>query len=75
MILFHILQIRCAALRHLSSKYDKTSKWYPAGEADRARVNEYLDWQHSNTRKHGVGIYFNKVRTSDKSLVILLLQN
>lgn len=51
----------CAAIRYLAAKYDGSGKWYPSDLAVRCKVDEYLDWQHANTRAHGVGIYFNKI--------------
>lgn len=53
----------CAALRYIASKYDSSGKWYPADLNQRTKVDEYLDWQHTNTRAHGLG-YF-------RSLVLL----
>ncbi|XP_068238879.1 glutathione S-transferase theta-1-like [Palaemon carinicauda] len=51
----------CSALRYIASKYDKTGQWYPQELDLRVKVDEYLDWQHTNTRKHGVGYFFNLV--------------
>ncbi|XP_066988263.1 glutathione S-transferase theta-1-like [Macrobrachium rosenbergii] len=51
----------CSALRYIASKYDKTGQWYPQDLDIRVKVDEYLDWQHTNTRKHGVGYFYNLV--------------
>uniref|UniRef100_A0A0P4WG32 Glutathione transferase n=1 Tax=Scylla olivacea TaxID=85551 RepID=A0A0P4WG32_SCYOL len=51
----------CSALRYIASKYDAAGTWYPADLKTRCKVDEYLDWQHLNTRAHGVGYYMNKV--------------
>ncbi|CAL4073758.1 unnamed protein product [Meganyctiphanes norvegica] len=51
----------CTALRYIASKYDTSGKWYPADLASRVRVDEFLDWQHTKLRKHGVGYYFNLI--------------
>ncbi|XP_066940513.1 glutathione S-transferase theta-1-like [Macrobrachium rosenbergii] len=51
----------CAALRYIASKYDKSGQWYPKDLDIRVKVDEYLDWQHTNTRNHGVGYFYNKM--------------
>ncbi|XP_047482602.1 glutathione S-transferase theta-1-like [Penaeus chinensis] len=51
----------CAALRFIASKYDSTGKWYPQELEVRCKVDEYLDWQHLNTRAHGMGFFRNKI--------------
>lgn len=51
----------CAALRYIASKYDASGKWYPKNLDVRCKVDEYLDWQHLNTRAHGMGYYRNFV--------------
>lgn len=51
----------CAALRYISSKYDKSGQWYPTDLAARARVDEFLDWHHSTLRKHVIGYFYNLV--------------
>ncbi|KAK7076949.1 Glutathione S-transferase theta-1 [Halocaridina rubra] len=66
----------CAALRYISSKYDTSGKWYPQDLDVRCKVDEYLDWQHLNTRAHGMGYFRNslllpvlKKTIPDKSVV------
>lgn len=56
-----IINESCAALRYIARKYDKSGQWYPSNIEDVARTDEYLDWQHTNTRKHGVGVFYNMV--------------
>ncbi|XP_068235988.1 glutathione S-transferase theta-1-like [Palaemon carinicauda] len=51
----------CSALRYIASKYDKSGQWYPEDLEIRVKIDEYLDWQHTNTRKHGVGYFYNKI--------------
>ncbi|XP_071521398.1 glutathione S-transferase theta-1-like [Panulirus ornatus] len=53
--------ISCTALRYIASKYDSSGQWYPHDFDVRCKVDEYLDWQHLNTRAHGVGYFRNKV--------------
>ncbi|XP_045581204.2 glutathione S-transferase theta-1 [Procambarus clarkii] len=51
----------CTGLRYIASKYDSSGKWYPKELKARCKVDEYLDWQHLNTRAHGVGYFYNKI--------------
>ncbi|KAG7172989.1 Glutathione S-transferase theta-1-like [Homarus americanus] len=51
----------CAGLRFIASKYDASGVWYPGKVEVRSKVDEYLDWQHLNTRAHGMGYFRNKV--------------
>jgi len=39
-----------AILRYLADKYNVEDHWYPKDLVQRAKVNEYLDWHHSNLR-------------------------
>ncbi|XP_037030138.1 glutathione S-transferase theta-1-like [Bradysia coprophila] len=39
-----------AIYRYLSSVYKVDDQWYPKDAKKRARVDEYLEWQHMNTR-------------------------
>lgn len=43
--------------RYLSSNYDIDNHWYPKDIRSRALVDEYLEWQHNNTRT-GLGLFF-----------------
>ena len=45
------------------SKYNLPDHWYPTNPERRAKVDEYLDWHHTNTRA-GAAMYFaNQVPT------------
>lgn len=44
-----------AILRYLSREHSVPDHWYPRDSRRRARVDEYLEWQHSNTRLHCAG--------------------
>ncbi|XP_065084635.1 glutathione S-transferase theta-1-like [Ochlerotatus camptorhynchus] len=44
-----------AILRYLAREFDVPDHWYPRHSRQRARVDEYLEWQHSNTRLHCAG--------------------
>ncbi|XP_065919350.1 uncharacterized protein [Dysidea avara] len=46
-----------AIMRYLVSKYNLPDHWYPANPERRAKVDEYLDWHHTNTRA-GAAMYF-----------------
>ncbi|KAL1376177.1 hypothetical protein pipiens_004475 [Culex pipiens pipiens] len=44
-----------AILRYLAREHSVPDHWYPRDSRRRARVDEYLEWQHSNTRLHCAG--------------------
>jgi len=46
-----------AIYRYLASEYEVADNWYPKDTKKRARVDEYLEWQHLNTRL-GCSLYF-----------------
>ncbi|XP_072045250.1 glutathione S-transferase theta-1-like [Amphiura filiformis] len=48
-----------AMVKYLASKYQTADHWYPSDLKKRAKVDELLDWHHTNIRKHGVGVFFN----------------
>lgn len=39
-----------AIVKYLSREYQIPDNWYPSNSEHRAQVDEYLDWQHLNTR-------------------------
>lgn len=49
-----------AILNYLSDKYKKP-EWYPVELKERARVNEYTNWQHLNLRANGSALFQTKV--------------
>jgi glutathione S-transferase len=48
-----------AIMRFLCARFGLSDFWYPADPHKRARVDEYLDWHHTHTRK-GVPFFFHK---------------
>ncbi|XP_072355276.1 glutathione S-transferase theta-1-like [Scyliorhinus torazame] len=46
-----------AILKYLACKYPTPDHWYPADLQKRARVDEYLSWQHMTIRYHGSRIF------------------
>ncbi|XP_013881666.1 glutathione S-transferase theta-1b [Austrofundulus limnaeus] len=50
-----------AILIYLAEKFRTPDSWYPADVRQRARVHEYLSWQHSAMRWHGVRIFWLRV--------------
>ncbi|XP_070820501.1 glutathione S-transferase theta-1a [Chaetodon trifascialis] len=54
-----ILTESIAILKYLVQKYSSSvaDHWYPADLQQRARVNEYLSWQHMNLRAHGSKVF------------------
>ncbi|XP_028999952.1 glutathione S-transferase theta-1b [Betta splendens] len=47
-----------AILIYLAEKFQTPDYWYPAEVQQRARVNEYLSWQHSALRLHGSKVFW-----------------
>ncbi|XP_044051138.1 glutathione S-transferase theta-1a [Siniperca chuatsi] len=58
-----ILTESVAILKYLVQKYSSSvaDHWYPANLQQRARVNEYLSWQHMNLRAHGSKVFLLRV--------------
>ncbi|XP_073530532.1 glutathione S-transferase theta-3-like isoform X2 [Phyllobates terribilis] len=52
-----------AILQYLASKYKTPDHWYPSDLQKRARVDEYLSWQHTNTRPHSARLFWVKGMT------------
>ncbi|CAD7090807.1 unnamed protein product [Hermetia illucens] len=48
-----------AILRYLQAKGKISDEWYPKEIKSRARTDEYLEWQHNNTRM-ACAMYFQK---------------
>jgi glutathione S-transferase len=61
MICFTFLFYSIAILRYLSRKYNVADHWYPKDSKKQARVDEYLEWQHANTRADCALYYLHKV--------------
>ncbi|XP_039628053.1 glutathione S-transferase theta-3-like [Polypterus senegalus] len=47
-----------AILLYLCRKYQTPDHWYPEDPLKRARVDEYLSWQHSAMRAHAAKIFW-----------------
>ncbi|KAM6984660.1 glutathione S-transferase theta-3-like [Aplochiton taeniatus] len=47
-----------AILTYMAEKFQTPDHWYPADLKKRARVNEYLSWQHMNVRMHGCKVFW-----------------
>lgn len=50
-----------AILLYLAEKFKTPDFWYPADLQQRARVNEYLSWQHNAIRWHGSRMFWLRV--------------
>uniref|UniRef100_A0A8D0HCZ8 glutathione transferase n=1 Tax=Sphenodon punctatus TaxID=8508 RepID=A0A8D0HCZ8_SPHPU len=46
-----------AILLYLSRKFNTPDHWYPSDVQKRARVDEYLSWQHTSIRPQGCKVY------------------
>ncbi|XP_059193070.1 glutathione S-transferase theta-1a [Centropristis striata] len=57
-----VLTESTAILEYLVQKHSSSvaDHWYPADLQQRARVNEYLSWQHMNLRAHGSKVFLLK---------------
>ncbi|KAG5840746.1 glutathione S-transferase theta-1a [Anguilla rostrata] len=53
-----ILAESIAILKYLAEKFRTPDHWYPADLQKRARVNEYLSWQHTAIRTHGSKVFW-----------------
>ncbi|XP_053313311.1 glutathione S-transferase theta-3-like [Spea bombifrons] len=49
-----------AILLYLARKFNTPDHWYPSDLQKRARVDEYLAWQHTNTRLHCYKVFWAK---------------
>ncbi|XP_071765493.1 glutathione S-transferase theta-1b [Centroberyx gerrardi] len=47
-----------AIMQYLAQKFKTPDFWYPTDLQQRARVNEYLSWQHMAIRMHGSKIFW-----------------
>lgn len=50
-----------AILLYLAEKFKTPDFWYPADLQQRARINEYLSWQHSAIRWQGSKMFWLQV--------------
>ncbi|XP_027569979.1 glutathione S-transferase theta-1-like isoform X2 [Pipra filicauda] len=50
-----------AILLYLAQKFKTPDHWYPSDLQKRARVDEYLSWQHANIRAKGSKVFLSKV--------------
>ncbi|KAL0979719.1 hypothetical protein UPYG_G00188680 [Umbra pygmaea] len=50
-----------AILKYLATKYNVSGNWYPVHPDQRARVNEYTAWHHTNTRPHAAKVFMLEV--------------
>ncbi|KAK2898710.1 hypothetical protein QQF64_032030 [Cirrhinus molitorella] len=53
-----ILTESIAILQYLVGKHRTPDHWYPADLQKRARVDEFLSWQHTNIRAHGSKVFW-----------------
>ena len=47
-------------MRYLHESRECADHWYPKDLKKRAKIDEYLDWHHSNTRVGATGFLFQK---------------
>ncbi|XP_068098609.1 glutathione S-transferase theta-1-like [Hyperolius riggenbachi] len=52
-----------AMLLYMANKFKTPDHWYPSDLQKHARVDEYLAWQHTNTRPQGSKLFWIKAMT------------
>ncbi|KAF8763436.1 Glutathione S-transferase theta-1 like protein [Argiope bruennichi] len=58
-----VLTESVAMIRYLAREFPVQDNWYPKDSKAQARVDEYLEWQHLNTRLFGSMIFRERVIT------------
>ncbi|XP_042193068.1 glutathione S-transferase theta-2 isoform X1 [Callorhinchus milii] len=56
-----VLTESVAILKYLASTYDVPQNWYPRDPQRRAKVDEYMAWQHLNTRMNTAKVFIFEV--------------
>lgn len=51
-----------AILRYLCREFNVADHWYPQDLKLQLKVDEYLEWQHLNTRLNCASYFFMKVK-------------
>jgi len=59
-----ILTESIAILRYLATKYNAAEHWFPKDVQKQARVDEFLNWYHTNLRKNSVELYMYRLFTT-----------
>ncbi|XP_078410586.1 glutathione S-transferase theta-2 [Cetorhinus maximus] len=52
-----VLTESVAILKYLATKYNTPLFWYPQEPMKRAKVDEYMAWQHANVRYHTAKVF------------------
>ncbi|KAG8192144.1 hypothetical protein JTE90_027787 [Oedothorax gibbosus] len=58
-----VLTESIAIVRYIAREYNIQDNWYPKDTKSQARVDEYLEWQHLNTRLFGTMVFRERVIT------------
>jgi len=58
--------------RYLCREFKVDDHWYPSDSKEQAKVDEYLEWQHLNTRLHCSAYFLAKVNAFSMSLKCVL---
>ncbi|XP_059843841.1 glutathione S-transferase theta-2 [Hypanus sabinus] len=56
-----VLTESVAILKYLATKYNVPQFWYPQDVFQRAKVDEYMAWQHANVRFHAAKVFILEV--------------
>lgn len=57
-------------MRYLCRKYSLPDHWYPSDNKKRAKIDEYLDWHHTNLRIGAARYVFESVHGNFLELVL-----
>ena len=61
-------------LRYLCQKFNVAEHWYPQTDLkQQARIEEYLHWQHLNTRMKAAMVFQHKVRQWVQHRMVLVV--
>lgn len=66
--LLDVYPFSVAIIQYLCNRYDLPEHWYPRKDIKaQAKVNEYLNWQHANTRMNCAMVFRHLVSRPVKS--------
>ena len=69
-----LLLCSIAIILYMVQKFKTPDFWYPADLQQRARVDEYLSWQHMAIRMHGSKMFWLRVGLLTPVMVSSLLK-
>ncbi|GCB76170.1 hypothetical protein scyTo_0018307 [Scyliorhinus torazame] len=64
-----VLTESVAILKYLATKYNVPQYWYPEDTMQRAKVDEYMAWQHANVRYHAAKVFITEPLGADRDIL------